>query len=998
MDNIVSVKLDSRYASTLGVWQYDYGRVLRITGPELPPAVEVQFSLDEKSGETLSRVGTTVDGVTEVKIPDELLTHSATSNYRIYAYIYLADETSGSTKYEIIIPVRVRSKPTSPAEDPETDPDLFRETVVAVNASAERAENAASSAMESAASADETLAEIKRVADGISGKIENANTMKSELSDMINNAGIEKKELESSIGKAGEAKMALDSSIRSAGEKQLALDTTVEHENTVDASLKEHIGSAEQIQANVEQIANNKEDIGSLQEELGDIESKFEIETEAFSNKCSIIRNNTPNNFTGNQITGVKQYFDFGENAALTKIKMNIKASNDDTVVLEIATLDGNIIATAEKAVTTEYTDVVFDLENIVIKEPVSVFVYTKGTNLLSYGLYATPYDDQSFSYIFPDGTRKSAFKIGTSEILKPTASNNKQCLVLFFDYTSKIIKNISDSISQNIDTTLLKSGKAADAKVVGDKLSKLEEDLSNKIIKFYASNQGETHITDSDNGKIQDMIIYGRSSQFTTTGKNLLKYPYVEANKTSFGIKFTDNKDGSITISGTSTETTYYNLYSNIDGKRLTLASGTYKIVSKGRNKCDVRVNNGVDSAKNEGTFTITDGHNDVWCYIEAPKGLALDETIYPMIQLASSANESYEPYTGGKPSPNPDYPQEIKRVVNPVVKVCGKNLLQPNLRYNDRVKINIKKGVKLTLICKNGVVSKGGNLKFEKANGGIAWFGFDKGNVKQQIMLYDDVVAFYYLFNSEPSESYALYIGDENTYEPYKEQSVQLPYTLNAIPVASGGNVTIGGQQYIADRVVEKDGVFGIERNIREIHTNTKTMNNSEEYPGWNKVEGVSDTVYYNENPTGDSRRLTFISNFTQTSFLQNNKGTNNILYHIKHIIGYSQSELIAKAIDVDMYIRLQDAIFEPLPGNIQAKLRTLVTNYPVTNISVISDQLDGYTVFNYPISMANGWNYVKQQLNDNRDYIYDMDAQSAEAYVNSEYAVALTELEVM
>ena len=89
--------------------------------------------------------------------------------------------------------------------------------------------------------------------------------------------------------------------------------------------------------------------------------------------------------------------------------------------------------------------------------------------------------------------------------------------------------------------------------------------------------------------------------------------------------------------------------------------------------------------------------------------------------------------------------------------------------------------------------MVSKGGNLKFEKANGGILWFGFDKGSVKQQITLRDDVVAFYYLFNSEPSESYALYIGDENTYEPYKEQSVQLPYTLNAIPVASGGNVTI-------------------------------------------------------------------------------------------------------------------------------------------------------------------------------------------------------------
>lgn len=1003
-----------------GVWQYDYGQVLRITGPELPPAVEVQFSLDEKLGETLSRVGTTVDGVTEVKIPDELLTHSATSNYRIYAYIYLTDETSGNTKYEITIPVRVRSKPTSPAEDPETDPDLFRETVVAVNASAERAENAASSAMESAASADETLAEIKRVADGISGNIENANTMKSELSDMINNAGIEKKELESSIGKAGEAKMALDSSIRSAGEKQLALDATVEHANTVDASLKEHIGSAEQIQANVEQIANNKEDIGSLQEELGDIESKFEIETEAFSNKCSIIRNNTPNNFTGNQITGVKQYFDFGENAALTKIKMNIKASNDDTVVLEIATLDGNIIATAEKAVTTEYTDVVFDLENIVIKEPVSVFVYTKGTNLLSYGLYATPYDDQSFSYIFPDGTRKSAFKIGTSEIKNPTTSNNKQCLVLFFDYTSKIIKNISDSISQNIDTTLLKSGKAADAKVVGDKLSKLEEDLSNKITKFYASNQGENHLADSDDGKIQDMMICGRSSQFKTTGKNLLKYPYVEANKTSFGITFMDNKDGSINISGTSTETAYYNLYSNIDGKRLTLASGMYKLIVKGRSKCNVSVNNGVNSAKNEGTFTITDGHNDAWCYIEVPKGLTVDETIYPMIQFASITDESYEPYTGGIPSPSLDYPQEIKSVVNPVVKVCGKDLWNPIATgYINNLDGSITASSKLDIAVTDFIKTSGKDITVIARNFSpaienafayrIGFYNAEKKWIKNIIPQdgnkYNinrfNITGTEYIRVSAPSGVYdtiQIEIGSEATsYEPYTEQSVQLPYTLNAIPVASGGNVTIGGQQYIADRVVEKDGVFGIERNIREIHTNTKTMNNSEEYPGWNKVEGVSDAVYYNVNPTGDSRRLTFISNFTQAVFLQNNRGTNNILYHIKHIIGYSQSELVAKAIDVDMYIRLQDAIFEPLPGDIQAKLRTLVTNYPVTNISVISDQLDGYTVFNYPISMANGWNYVKQQLNDNRDYIYDMDIQSAEAYINSEYAVALTELEV-
>ncbi|RHP09356.1 hypothetical protein DWZ93_05865 [Dorea sp. AF36-15AT] len=823
MDNIVSVKLDSRYASTLGVWQYDYGQVLRITGPELPPAVEVQFSLDEKSGETLSRVGTTVDGVTEAKIPDELLTHSATSNYRIYAYIYLTDETSGNTKYEITIPVRVRSKPTSPAEDPETDPDLFRETVVAVNASAERAENAASSATESAASAEETLIEIKRVTDGISENIENANTMKSELSDMINSAGIEKKELESSIGKAGEAKTQLDNSISSDGEQKSTLDTTIEQANTIDASLKDQIGSAEQIQENIEQIRKNKDDISLLNEDLEEVKDK--------------------------------------------------------------------------------------------------------------------------------------------------------------------------------------------------------------KITKFYASNQGETHLADSDNGKIQDMIIYGRSSQFTTTGKNLLKYPYIETTKTSQGIMFTDNKDGSINVSGSATGMAYYNLYSNRDGKRLTLASGTYKLVTKGRRGCDVVVNNGVTSAKNEGTFTITEGHNEIYCYIAIQEGLTVDETIYPMIQLASSIDESYEPYTGGKPSPNPDYPQEIKRVVNPTMKVCGKNLWdnfktlslgnveQKNGTYiatadNMQVDITMKSvGARPLLLKANNAYTFSLKTTVSISSPKFVCLRYTNGESNNIIFTNKNFVNFvpkrdvekvgFILYESVAGDKVydvQLEMGSEATYyEPYTEQSVQLPYTLNAIPVASGGNVTINGQQYIADRVVEKDGVFGIERNIREIHTNTKTMNNSEEYPGWKNVEGISDVTYYNVDPVGDSRKLTLISNFTRATFLQNNKGTNNILYYIKHIIGYSQSELIAKAIDVDMYIRLQDAIFEPLPGDIQAKLRTLVTNYPVTNISVTSDQLDGYTVFNYPISMANGWNYVKQQLGDTRDYIYDMDIQSAEAYVNSEYAVALTELEV-
>lgn len=165
---------------------------------------------------------------------------------------------------------------------------------------------------------------------------------------------------------------------------------------------------------------------------------------------------------------------------------------------------------------------------------------------------------------------------------------------------------------------------------------------------------------------------------------------------------------------------------------------------------------------------------------------------------------------------------------------------------------------------------------------------------------------------------------------FEPYHEQTVTLPYTLNAIPVSSGGNVTIDGQQYIADYVDVERGKL-----IRMV----------------------------------DSSKL---------------DNTQSIVNKTEWLLAESQ--------EIDL-----------TPEEIAA-FKALATYYPTTNISINSEQLDGYTVFNYPISMENGWNYVKQQLNDNRDYIYDMDArtqdtdlQAAEAYVNSEYAVALTELEV-
>ena len=822
MDNIVSVKLDSRYASTLGVWQYDYGQVLRITGPELPPAVEVQFSLDEKSGETLSRVGTTVDGVTEVKIPDELLTHSATSNYRIYVYIYLTDETFGNTKYEITIPVRVRSKPTSPTEDPETDPDLFRETVVAVNASAERAENAASSAMESAASAEETLIEIKRVTDGISEDIENANTAKSELSGMIDSAGIEKKELESSIGKAGEAKTALDRSIRSAGEKQLALDTTVEQANTVDASLKEQIGSAEQIQANVEQIAKNKADISSLNEDLADLQDK--------------------------------------------------------------------------------------------------------------------------------------------------------------------------------------------------------------KITKFYASNQGENHLDDSDKGLVQDIKIYGQSEQSSTTGAQLFN-ENIEIKNRGVTIKINGS---TATFKGTVSDeaNARVNYQKNIKLKpgKYTASSSNEKIkadfsVKKANNEMIYNEHIEIDGTEKEVKIRVLFGLKP------SAKGDVINETTNIMLNDGDIALP-YEPYTGGKPSPSPDYPQEIKSVVNPVVKVCGKNL------YNARAYPLIGNGYNgLTVQKKDDYYTIVGTATAETVlwlcgsyNNRTPLFTLKKGNyaLTSSLTIYSStgdvrkkVTGIFSIDEDYPVTGVCaayqkgdvlnnkLYVqiekGSEATsYEPYTEQSVQLPYTLNAIPVASGGNVTIDGQQWVCDEVDLVRGVKVQRVKVRELSPDDEwayrklaSGNNNFQVRILNADVAIDGkpcfcnilpfkNVIWDDSiqnlPKIYANKQEITVSFPPSSEYSSLEAFKHMLTDVKSVIYY----ILATPIET------------PLTQEEASAFKQLMTYYPVTNISVTSDQLDGYTVFNYPISMANGWNYVKQQLNDNRDYIYDMDIQSAEAYVNSEYAVALTELE--
>ena len=191
------------------LWQWDYGQTLRIQGVKIPAAVEVQFSTTERIGETVTRIGVTKEEVTEVPIPDTLLDGGGTTqDYTIYAFVYIENGDSGKTEYRVSMKVRARPKPEAHATPEEGE--LFRQAIVAVAESADRAESARKSAETSADEAKtakenaETASKVARIS-AISAEksAERAETAKEEIqesADQIQKNATEIDSLKEDIG------------------------------------------------------------------------------------------------------------------------------------------------------------------------------------------------------------------------------------------------------------------------------------------------------------------------------------------------------------------------------------------------------------------------------------------------------------------------------------------------------------------------------------------------------------------------------------------------------------------------------------------------------------------------------------------------------------------------------------------------------------------------------------------------------------------------------
>ena len=580
--------------------------------------------------------------------------------------------------------------------------------------------------------------------------------------------------------------------------------------------------------------------------------------------------------------------------------------------------------------------------------------------------------------------------------------------------------------------------------------IGSLKEDLAdlkdNKITKFYTNNNGDTVLNDSDDGKIQDLIIYGKSEQKQYTGKNLLNYEKWKTVNIENGTAVYENNGVTLTAIGDDAYTDYRDEKSKIlvtVGKTYILSWESEQIEgSRAFIFPNGMIANSVE-VKNEKQvkYTVPVGIDYITFRVGVLKKGQTISFKNIMFEEGSERTE-FEPYTGGKPSPSPEYPQEIKAVVNPVIKTHGTNLLDikdvaetvdknNGLTYSVqkgiiKVKgtatssastgINFMSGVNKKITANNTYIFNPNPTKKEETS--VCYLDFSNNvNLGMSISGYSvnkpiniQEIQASYMFTLSVRVTKGAKIDMEwkpqlllsNTllpYQPYQSSQATLPYELYAIPVSSGGNVTIGGQRYMADYVDIEKGV--LVRNVKKMNIDSYTWKLNEEAVG---TVRTSKSIFLNST-TRSERILSnkFTNLYSSEGF---DRSWSNKIYNITN---GQLVMLLTYGIEVteEQWNKIKDGLVilyklsEPekvdlIQDQIEA-FKELSTYYPKTYINAESEQLNAYTMFNYPVSMEKGWEYVKQQIGDTRKYVYDMDLQSAEAYVNSEYAVALTELEV-
>ena len=397
-----------------------------------------------------------------------------------------------------------------------------------------------------------------------------------------------------------------------------------------------------------------------------------------------------------------------------------------------------------------------------------------------------------------------------------------------------------------------------------------------NSVVPKYVENQEKGNPSVCKNcaeAPFRDLRIYGRSEQVTTTGAQLFEPISNKLNLDGITITFDENGE-KIVVSGTSESSREIQI-----SKPIRMQAGekyvfTFDEVHQFENTW-LRSSNGVNfgwlgkNTNNMVIITVPDSiveKTDCVIYASVLNGEAYNFTANHLMLNAGEIPLPWEPYTGGKPSPSPDYPQEIVSAGKDGsigVEVHGKNIFGGRYYYSlysngilfidknqkdEEVKFPYQPKSEVQGICKVLKCQKGKTYVISVTNPnknaaiGMAEYetiekAIDTGNTLGFVSVDGSGSTKSYTAKSdgilvcgiagkwtngtttlhECTESELLQVeeaSEATSYEPYHEpqsMSVTTPNGLPGIPVSSGGNYTDeNGQQWICDEVDLGRGVY--------------------------------------------------------------------------------------------------------------------------------------------------------------------------------------------
>ena len=485
-------------------------------------------------------------------------------------------------------------------------------------------------------------------------------------------------------------------------------------------------------------------------------------------------------------------------------------------------------------------------------------------------------------------------------------------------------------------------------------------------------------NVTDSSDLGLKGLKVFGKGEQAKTTGAQLFQ-PKKENLTTNDGLTGVINSDGSVTVTGTPTKRyaqAYFENVSSFPEGKYFISGGSHEVSTLTFQVDITRQDDTIEYLRNTAIeFKADDKLRRVMIKYDSPDLQKTNYTIYPMLNVGET-QAPYEPYAGNQPSPNPDYPQEIKIPGSDgslEVRVFGAQLIAKTYAS---ATIN---GITYTVNDDGSVTANGkatSNSFFLLSMLPKANDVFLSGGKSESISIvytnmvnkgYKDVGNGIYIPNQFDYEKYPnsriqIQITEGTTvtneiirpmlnagstalpWEPCKLQPLTLstPNGLPGIPVDSGGNYTDEkGQQWICDEADFERGKY-IQRVIKKENpvfakNGDYAVEGSELY--FCSIPEISETKEMALPGTGISTYM----HYTNTVLNRNETG-----FYISYGGIWARIKDVG---DLDAFnAKLQDAVFyftykgipETETDLLEKQLkayRALHTNYPTTNVSTDS-----------------------------------------------------------